>query len=317
MDEPICGLRAWVKRYALSVGFWLTVAPLAAAQGMRTAHLVGVTARFDYFLLVYAARYLSVAVLTPLVFRAVERWPVTQGRLTRLLPYTLAFVPFTLAFAAIRWLLLPPWLDEIHDWGARNLLNLIHLATDTFADVALLYLGVLTAAHAYTYARHAQREEFRRLELERGLAQSELQSLRAQLHPHFLFNTLQGISTLVSRDAEAAREMIARLASLLRTVLRHSSGDVVALRTELAFARDYLALEQKRLADRLQISWRIAPSTQDYMVPQLLLQPLLENALLHGIAPNQAGGWLAVSTDVADGQLRILIRNSVAAPSTK
>src|SRR5207302_2044101 len=128
----------------------------------------------------------------------------------------------------IRWLRLPPWRDETNSWGPRSLEMLFELLYGTFADVLLLYLSVVVAAHAYAYFVHGQRQEIERLELRQSLAQSELQALRAQLHPHFLFNTLQGISTLIETDRVTAQGMLRALAALrdgrLQVLIRNTVG---------------------------------------------------------------------------------------------
>jgi two-component system LytT family sensor kinase len=206
-------------------------------------------------------------------------------------------------------------MEETMSWGPRSLHTLYELAYSTFADVLLLYLGIIVGAHAYTYFVRGQRQEMDRLRLRQSLAQSELQALRAQLHPHFLFNTLQGISTLIETDPPTAQAMLHKLGSLLRAVLKHGSSDLISLKEELAFVRAYLDLEHMRLGTRLAVRWRIAPDADAALIPQLLLQPLVENAIVHGIAPAREGGWIAIEATVRDDGLLVEIRNSVAAAS--
>lgn len=200
-------------------------------------------------------------------------------------------------------------------FGPRTLHTLFELAYSTFADVLLLFLGILVAAHAYTYFVRGQQQEMDRLRLRQSLAQSELQALRAQLQPHFLFNTLQGVSTLIETNPPTAQAMLQKLGSLLRTVLKHGSSDLISLKEELAFVRAYLDLELMRLGTRLAVRWRIAPDAEAALIPQLLLQPLVENAIAHGIAPAREGGWIAIEAHIRDDVLLVEIRNSVAATS--
>jgi sensor histidine kinase YesM len=175
-----------------------------------------------------------------------------------------------------------------------------------------LYLAIVIAAHAYAYFVRGKKQEIERLELLQSLAQSELQSLRAQLHPHFLFNALQGISTLIDINRTAAKDMLHALAGLLRTALKHGSADLVPFRQELEFITAYLELEQMRFGKRLQVRWDIATESTQTLIPQLLLQPLIENAIVHGIANSRAGGWIELWARVAEGRLRVRITNSVA-----
>jgi LytS/YehU family sensor histidine kinase len=219
------------------------------------------------------------------------------------------------AFTVIRWLLLPPWLDETKSFGPRTLETLSWLATSHYADSLLLYLVILLAAHAYTYFMRSQQQEVDRSRLRQHLAQSELQALRAQLQPHFLFNTLQGVSALIDSSPSNAQTMLLTLASLLRTVLKHGSCDLIRVREELEFVRAYLCLEQMRLGTRLAVRWQISPEAEGALIPQLLLQPLVENAIVHGIAPARDGGWIAIEAAVRDGRLFVEISNSIAGTS--
>jgi hypothetical protein len=304
-----------VRDYALSIAFWLSASVLVAWEMYDFYRREHMPVPFRDMLLVYAARYLSVAILTPPIFYLVERWPVTGAAVRRTGGYALGYLPFSCAFGAIRWLLLPPWDAETHSWGPRTLDMLWQLVYSTFVEVLFLYLGVIVAAHAYAYFVHGKRQEIERLELRQSLAQSELQALRTQLHPHFLFNTLQGISTLIETDRVTAQNMLRTLAALLRTALENGSADLVTFREELNFLEAYVNLEKMRLGKRLEVRWQVAPETYDALVPQLLLQPLMENALVHGIAGALGGGWIEVVAGVSNGFLHVRIRNTVGGGS--
>ncbi|HKY05945.1 MAG TPA: histidine kinase, partial [Blastocatellia bacterium] len=132
--------------------------------------------------------------------------------------------------------------------------------------------------------------------------------LRMQLHPHFFFNTLNAISELVYRDAEAADRTITRLSELLRITL--DTGDQeVTLREELEFLRKYVELEQMLFQERLRIDMEIDPGSLDALVPNMILQPLVENAIRHGIAPRSRGGRVDVSARARDGVLSLRVRD--------
>ena len=131
-----------------------------------------------------------------------------------------------------------------------------------------------------------------------------------QLHPHFLFNTLHGISTLVDSDGMSAKAMIVKLSSLLRTALECNGSDLLPLRQELDFVGKYLDLEKMRFGARLSVNWSIAPETEQMLVPQLILQPLVENAIGHGIAGSREKGWVEIISRERDGLLELQVRNS-------
>ena len=301
------------RDYAIAVAFWLAVSLLVAWQmyGFQNGAV-----SYRTVFLIYAARYLSVAVLTPPIFYVVSRWPVTGNPLRRTIGYGLGYVPFWIAFGVIRWSILPVWLWDTRSWVPRSLASLSQVIYDSLADQLLTYLGVAVAAHAYAYFVRGQRQEIERLQLSRSLAQSELQTLRAQLHPHFLFNTLQGVSALIDTDRGAAQNMLLTLAGLLRKVLQYGSSDLITFREELAFVESYLQLEQMRLGRRLEVRWQITPDVHTALIPQLLLQPLIENAIVHGIANSRDGGWIEIEAHLQRGQLVVAIRNSIGGASS-
>jgi LytS/YehU family sensor histidine kinase len=132
-----------------------------------------------------------------------------------------------------------------------------------------------------------------------------------------VFNTLHGIATLISSDPQLAQIMIVNLSNLLRRSARHGDADVISLEDDLQFATEYLSIEKMRLGQRLDIRWNIQPETRQMMVPQFLLQPLLENAIKHGIAPNPQGGWMEMSSTQLAGTLQLRVSNSAGAVATQ
>lgn len=301
-----------IRNYALSLAIWLCLSLLVGWQTYYITSTEHLPVVLSTTLLVCAVRYLAVAILTPPIFYLVARWPFSSGAvLQRTFGYALGYLVFVAAFATIRWCLLPPWSQETFSWQARTPATLFSLAYSSFADLLLLFLVVTALAHAYAYFVRGQRQEMERVELRHALALSELQALRVQLHPHFLFNTLQGVSTLIDTDPGSAQLVVRSLGGLLRTVLRHDSTDLITLREELELGASYLELQEIRLKERLQVRWRIEPGAHEALIPQLLLQPLIENAVIHGSASAREGGWVEVGASVRDGRLHVLIRNSL------
>ena len=139
---------------------------------------------------------------------------------------------------------------------------------------------------------------------------AQLEALKMQLHPHFLFNTLHSISALVHRDPEAADKMIARLGDFLRLTLENSGAAEVSLQKELEFLTCYLEIERVRFQDRLTTSLEVEPGALDTPVPNLILQPIVENALRHGVAQSKAPGRIEISAKRENGSLRIGVRDN-------
>jgi two-component system sensor histidine kinase AlgZ len=155
-----------------------------------------------------------------------------------------------------------------------------------------------------------QEQKDRLQALEVMAREAQMRALRYQLQPHFLFNILNAISTLVlDNQPRIATQMIARLADLLRRTLESPDTHQVSLREEIAVTKEYLALEKIRFGPRLMVSFAIDPETQEALVPRFLLQPLVENAIRHGIAKRPDGANLVLRSDMAGGRLRVRIEN--------
>jgi len=160
----------------------------------------------------------------------------------------------------------------------------------------LIYWVILSVAHALELYRKFQERVTRTAELERRLVEARLLALQMQLNPHFLFNTLHAISALMHQDVDAADRMIIRLSELLRHALESTDQQETSLREEVHFLKRYLEIEETRFGDRLTIDLKIAPDTEDLLVPNLVLQPLVENAIQHGIEPHARAGRVTISS---------------------
>jgi hypothetical protein len=171
---------------------------------------------------------------------------------------------------------------------------------------AVVYFIIVIAAHAAGFYRRAQERERQALALTAGLNRAKLDALRLQLQPHFLFNTLNAISTLVHRDATAADELIGDLSELLRLSLQNTAHEV-PLRREIELLDCYLAIEQTRLGLRLRIVREIDPAVLSALVPTFLLQPLVENAIRHGIEPRLAAGTVRIRAQGVAGTVNLSV----------
>ena len=189
---------------------------------------------------------------------------------------------------------------------------------DEGSKLLLLAVGGAIATYATQWqerlATMYHRESRDREQLEVQLAQAQVQSLKLQLHPHFLFNALNTITALIGQDPGAAERMVSGLSDLLRLSLRHASEQEVPLERELEILQHYLEIQQIRFADRLTVRYDIDDAARQAMVPNLLLQPLVENAIRHGIAPRAAPGTILVSARVAGDMVRLTVEDDGVGP---
>jgi two-component system LytT family sensor kinase len=174
----------------------------------------------------------------------------------------------------------------------------------------LAYLVIVTVAETVRWRGVARSRQLQAAELQARLAKTELNTLKLQLHPHFMFNALNTVAELVHSDPEAADRVILRLGSLLRLSLDHAGHQVAPLRQEVEFLRAYLDVEQARFQDKLDVVWDIAPDTLDAGVPTLLWQPVLENAIRHGVAPMAGGARIVVRSAREGDELLLEIRDT-------
>ena len=177
-----------------------------------------------------------------------------------------------------------------------------------FGSDLLVYAGILGVCYAIDYYRKYREREYLASQLEAQLAQAQLDSLRMQLHPHFLFNTLNGIVGLVRDNKnQAAVSMLVGLSDLLRHALEHSNKQEVNLKEELNFIKLYLDIQQMRFSDRLRIELDIDPKTMKALVPNLILQPLVENALRHGIGRSAESGLVGIRSRIVEESLELIV----------
>lgn len=226
-------------------------------------------------------------------------WPL------RLLVHSLALPAFLLGWNALyqgaveRFDLLPVHQASI-SWNYYN--------------GAVVYAAQFAILHLVREHQLARRRMKQATELRHSVAQAELRAIRAQVMPHFLFNTLHALSAAAPPGSEELRRRIALLGSLLRYTLDAGERDTVTLQEELQFAQDYLELEQARFGARLTVSYDIDPAALGALVPPVVLQPLVENALKHGIACHRQGGALTLSIERREGSAIVRVRDSGTGP---
>lgn len=303
--------RSWPSRpELLGIGaFWLTIGLLSVVREavrpwrqapLEAAEVVGTAAEFGLW-----------ALVTVLAFWVVGRFPARRGALAGpLAAQGLLAAGGALAVEGVtRGLLRPPgppgrgpgpdW-----QWTLGEALRGLWFLDELLIALAILAAGYARSALADARVRQAEADRLlaEQARLEGQLAEARLAALQMQLHPHFLFNTLNAVSALVERDPAGVRTMIARLSSLLRRVLDTEPERETPLREEAAFVRDYLDVQRVRFQGRLGVEEDYAPETLDALVPPLVLQPLVENAVVHGIGRiEDEAGTVRVSAHRARG----------------
>lgn len=307
----------------LIVGFWAVLGALALVR--RSLDPRGPVTTGAGPLIVTLVEYGLWAALTPIVFTLARRLRFETGAKVRhgLLALTVALAVAVL-MESVRQVLFETFFPDAFPWRGRGghgggpshgpSLESVVLRL-RFLDEFVIAIAVLAAGFARDALIRLRAREADAAHLEAQLADARLSALRMQLNPHFLFNTLHAVSALVERDPAGVRTMIARLSALLRRVLDGSDGHEVPLRDELALVRDYLAIQKVRLGDRLEVVEDVTDEALDALVPALLLQPLVENAVGHGIAPLEEAGTLTLSARREGGQLVVDVRDTGPGPS--
>ena len=237
---------------------------------------------------------------TPVIFAAARRFSFDNGRFLRS-----ATAHFVLAFVVV-------FTNQLASHEVRLSLGLESRVRLVSPQALLAYAAVCGVALLLQRARDRRRDEIEKAQLQAQLAESRLQALTSQLHPHFLFNTLNGIAMLIrGRDIDRAVEAVVAFGDLLRAAQLTGSGEV-ALGEEVAFVDRYLRIEKMRFGDRLRTSISIAPEDEGARVPSLLLQPLVENAIRHGFADLENGAELTITATRHDDTLRLEVRDNGA-----
>jgi two-component system, LytTR family, sensor kinase len=242
------------------------------------------------------------ALMFPLLVRFERRFPIGRGNwITRLPLYGAALLGYSAVHTSLLWVtrnaLYPLAGLRPYDYGIMTARYPMEFFHDVIAFTVIVW-GV------YLFDRHT-----RAVQLEGKLAQARLENLRLQLQPHFLFNALNAISTVVYEDPRKADAMIARLSALLRRTISDSEAQMVPLEREIETLELYLDVMRQRFEDRLQVDVRIAPEVREALVPHLLLQPLVENSIRHGTDPRSNAVNVTVTADRDGGQTRVRIRD--------
>ena len=286
------------------VGCVFAVPDLAAGMDWQQALLLSLTLWWCW------------GMLTPLILWVDRQIPVSKKQLARrvlahILPSLLVTSLYVYLLGAVRAAL------GMHEWrGLPTAGFLFNSLRGLFLWNCLIYWFILGVWQAYRYYEHYIASELRLERLEKSFSEARLNALRMQLDPHFLFNALNTISSQLERDPKLARRMIEHLGDLLRLSLASRDRQEVPLVEEIAFLEHYLAIQKIRFGDHLQIETQIAPDVKYASVPCLFVQPLVENAIRHGISRRASGGTVIVSAQRDGNRLDIrVLDDGVGLPS--
>lgn len=303
-----------ISSKALLIAFWLLPAAVATL-GLR---LVPSRLNPDLTLVeVFASQlliWLPWAGWSALIVAVCERVPFERGGIGRALAAHAVLSPAVIiAQILIIWeVSLAFGMNEPRGFDSRVLIGIRQ-----YGDLLMVvYWAVVGAQAGLAWHARWQEESLRAAQLREDLATASLQALRAQLNPHFLFNALNSVVTLIGRDASTARAMLVRLSDLLRATLAAGDAQETTVAQEIALVAHYLEIEQVRFADRLNVQWTLDPVANELAVPAFTLQPLVENALKHGLGRRQGPGSVEVITRCENGTLELVVRDGSAAPTT-
>ncbi len=270
------------------------------------------TAIFPYLVLINLVMWVGYALWTPAIFWLGRHFPFTRDDWKRA---AAVHVPASILITSAHLMLVGTWryfLQGVRGGDPQWFQTVADAFFRTVDQVLPVYWAIIGLQHAVDYARQARAREVRTARLEARLVASQLQALQQQLHPHFLFNTLHAISTLVHRDPDKADLMIERLSDLLRMTLNKVGVQEVELVEELEYLRAYTDIEQVHFGHRLKIDQRIDAAAIDALVPTLILQPLVENAVRHGLEPMVRGGTLIIEAVTGADTLCLRVRDDGA-----
>lgn len=251
----------------------------------------------------------SFTFIAPVIVYCCHQWSFNKQQLfNTALKLVLLYLPITLVFISVM-LLLRHIAYFLMDGSLFPVDNVVARYVYEFPKLLGVYVGVIFITYTKIYYDSAQKEQLNAAKLENQLQAARMQTLRNQLQPHFLFNTLNLISGTVYQDAEKADSIITRLGDLLRYSLATEQKSFVPLKEEMQVMYSYLEIAQLRFGDRLSVDINMATDTELLMIPAMMLQPLLENAVKYGIEPAAGAGGIELLSSISNEKLLITVTN--------
>ena len=301
-------LQKWPVRLGLIWSVWTVVAFFFATQVYMLYYHEEKPVPFRRALFIEGVGCFLWALSTPLVLWLARRFRIERNNWRRRVPFH-----FVLGLGLICTLMTVDYVVYMFGTGRPSNLTLLHISQFLIYNVdrwLLTYWVIVLSSHAFNYYRSFREGELNAAQLRTQLVQSQLEALKMQLHPHFLFNTLHSISALLNKDVDGARTMITRLGDFLRLTLENAGTQEVSLQQEIEFLNGYLEIERIRFQDRLTTNVDIDPAVLDVRVPNLILQPIVENAMRHAVATHAQAGRIEITAFGRNGCLRIQVKDN-------
>lgn len=311
VDTDQAESRRRMPRWLMVVGFWtLIVLAYSTRAEMRSGSYVWIRIGWFDSLRIAAAQWYAWGLLSFAIYWVNRKLPFRPDALLRRLlchvPFSVVFgVLFTYLNLAISDLLLAP-LETM--WVGSTVFETVSRVT--YRQGTFVYWAIVAICVALDYQADLKDREIQGAELERLLTEARLATLRSQLDPHFLFNTLNSISAYVESAPREARLMLEQLGDLMRLSLEHANEQEIPLERELAFVSRYIQLQLVRFADRLDVRVEAAPDVLTALVPTFILQPLVENAIRHGVSKLAANGIIVLSASKRGDELHLRIQDN-------
>ena len=299
------------KRLLWSLGLWLAIALIQTYQSYYGMMSEGARPLLDRTLALQLGSWLPWAFLTIPIIRLSRSYPIERLLSVR----SLVLYPAVGLFLVMIDIAIHTGAMKAFPWPGEQprtyLQMLASMMQWMYLQQFIVYAGIVGVVHASDYYKKFRERELHTAELQRQLSEAQLQALQMQLQPHFLYNTLHTISSLVrDHQGKMAVNMIARLSELLRYTLEHVHEQTVPLKKEAEFLERYLEIERTRFSDRLIVKMELGKETLSALVPSLILQPLVENAIRHGVARKTTKGTLTVRSRQEGGLLLLEVINT-------
>lgn len=303
-------VQAYLQLMPVSVLCWSAVVVLESGQVFVSDAARGYVLPPVHYVAWAVFNWYGLALLTPMIYQLARRYPITGSNWAAaiLFPHLIGCIAWLGAGAALRGV--AGWLYTLNHELEATPFQLAAEWVGRRGLLALIGYWIIVIAAGFAHLREQVRQrELRQAHLEARLASAELEKLRIQIQPHFLFNTLQAAMTLVHDDPQAAEDVLLRLSELLRISLDQMETNEIPLARELEFLDLYTGIQRRRFGDRLNVAIRAEAETLDLLVPPLILQPLVENAIRHGIGKRKGDDSIEVFARVEGGRLEIEVWN--------
>ena len=294
---------------------WLVLAFFFALQEWATFRAWNEHLQFGRVYLLWAIQFVLWGLICWIMWWRLGEW-IQRATLRSILLYV---VPCSIALSALEELIWVTcsWPFRIGNLSMTYLHRLVFFLDSELVDNLVTFWVVFLLFRGIGYYQRLREKEFKEMRLESELTNAQLRALRMQLNPHFLFNTMNSISSLMHSDVELADHVLEQMCSMLRMTLDRGEARLIPLKDEIEFVQMYVCIQQMRFTGKVHSYVAIDPEVLDALVPTMILQPLMENAYVHGVALTRGEAFLGIEAQNQAGQLRICVRNSgrgLAAP---